>query len=202
MILAPSCFSRQAASKYVSYDPYRWNLKVDLGSYDLMTLWPHHITHHFEAFWRDKLNGTIPEAVSHSSKKLLTKTYLWFWWRHVTYTKVTGWQLPKVKVNHSTFVIINCQMNHNYQSKRLFRFENSGYDAFVVIGPWHDLENKVISQDSKVTDTWNFQSTSRKDGEAAMPKIKALSLKAQRAASEKLSGGGGGNHPPPCAGEG
>ena len=40
MILAPSCFSRRAASKYVSYDPYRSNLKVDLRSRsrgDLMT---------------------------------------------------------------------------------------------------------------------------------------------------------------------
>ena len=72
--------------------------------------------------------------------------------------------------------------------KGCFDSKTRGYDAFVVIGPWYDLENKVISQDSKVTDTWNFQSTSRKDEEAAMPKIKALSLKAQRAAQKNCLG--------------
>ena len=30
------------------------------------------------------------------------------------------------------------------------------------LGPWHDLENKVISHEPKLTDTWNFQRTLQK----------------------------------------
>ena len=41
----------------------------------------------------------------------------------------------------------------------------------TLIGPWHGLENEVMSRDPKVTDTWNVQGTLKKADIAASKKL-------------------------------
>ena len=72
---------------------------------------------------------------------------------------------------------------------------------FALPESWYEFESKVIAQQPTVTETFHFQTLSRKVEKWAMQKNQTSTLKIAAYKQEKLSGGGITSPPPPRAGE-